>query len=368
MKEYPFYVRATIILAFIILLFVGLYYAKGFMVPLCLASIFSILLFPVARFLEEKMRMHRLLASFIVLIIVFLVMGGMVFLLSKQIIMFIDEVPQLQGEVSVKLQIIQDYVHQHTGLTPTKQIEWIKDQLQSLISGGGAIIEGMVSSTTNLLATIGIISFYIFFFLYYRTKFKNFILRISPEPSHEKVMHILIDSRAVINSYISGVFIVVIIMAICIGTGLSILGVPFAIFLGVLAGFLNIIPYVGIFISGLIACMLTFLTKDSSIYVLGTAIVFLITHLLESNIFTPNIVGKRVSVNPLVVFIALLIGNEVWGVMGMILFIPMVGIIKVFCDNIPSLSAYGYLLGTEGMEEENGRRGEYSIRYNNIII
>ena len=323
------------------------------MVPLCLAAIFSILLFPVVRFLEEKVKMHRLAANFLVLLFIFLVLAGVVYMLSSQVISFIDEIPKLQGQVNVKLQLIQNFIHQQTGLTPYKQIEWIKSQLQDLISSSGAIIENMVTSTTTAVATIAIICFYIFFFLYYRTKFKNFILRVSPESSHEKIMHILIDSRAVIHSYISGVFIVVIIVALCIGTGLSFLGIPFAIFLGILAGFMNIVPYIGIFISALLGCILTFLTKDSTWYVLGTAIVFLITHLMESNFFTPSIVGKRVSVNPLVVFMALLIGGEVWGVMGMILFIPMVGILKVFCDNIPELNPYGYLLGTEGLEEHS---------------
>ena len=250
------------------------------MVPLCLAAIFSILLFPVVRFLEEKVKMHRLAANFLVLLFIFLVLAGVVYMLSSQVISFIDEIPKLQGQVNVKLQLIQNFIHQQTGLTPYKQIEWIKSQLQDLISSSGAIIENMVTSTTTAVATIAIICFYIFFFLYYRTKFKNFILRVSPESSHEKIMHILIDSRAVIHSYISGVFIVVIIVALCIGTGLSFLGIPFAIFLGILAGFMNIVPYIGIFISALLGCILTFLTKDSTWYVLGTAIVFLITHLM----------------------------------------------------------------------------------------
>ena len=351
MKQYPFFLRATVILAFFSLLFLALYLGRGFFIPICLASIFSILLFPVVRFLEDKIKMHRIAANFLVLLVIFLILAGVVYILSTQILSFMDEIPKLQGQVSVKLQSIEDLIHHKTGMAPYKQIEWINSQLQSLISSSGTTVQGMVTSTANALATIGIICFYIFFFLFYRTKFKNFILRVSPEHSHEKIMHILIDSRAVIHSYISGVFIVVIIVAICIGSGLSFLGIPFAIFLGVLAGFFNIVPYVGIIISGLLGCTLTFLTKDSSWYVLGTAIVFLVTHLFEANILTPNIVGRKVSVNPLVVFMALLIGAEVWGIMGMILFIPMVGILKVFCDNIPALNPYGYLLGTEGTEE-----------------
>ena len=353
MKQYPVYFRAVVLMLFFILLFAILYFAKGFLVPICLASVFSILLFPVSRFFEDKLKMHRLLANFLVLLLIILTLAGLVFLLSSQIVSFVNYLPDLQSSLNIKLQNIQVFIHHKTGLTPDKQIEWIKGQLQSLISSSGAFVESMLYSTTNALATIAIISFYIFFFLYYRSKFKNFILRVTPESSHEKMQHILIDTRAVIHSYISGVFIVVIIVSIFIGSGLYILGVPFALFLGVLAGILNIIPYVGIFISGILACLVTLLTKDSSWYVVGTACVFLMTHLLESNIFTPNIVGKRVSVNPLAVLMALLIGSEVWGIVGMILFIPMVGVLKVFLDNIPSLNPYGYLLGTEGMEEHS---------------
>jgi predicted PurR-regulated permease PerM len=152
---------------------------------------------------------------------------------------------------------------------------------------------------------------------------------------------------------------VVVIMTLCITSGLMLLGIPFALFLGVLTALLNIIPYIGIVVSALVAATIAFITKDNSWFVVGTLGVYLLTHILEANIFTPNIVGSKVSVNPLATFIALIIGGELWGIMGMILFIPFSGILKVFCDNIPKLRPFGYLLGTEGTEEDmKGREGE----------
>lgn len=360
MKEYPLYIRATVILFFFTLAFAILYFAKDFFVPICLAALLSILLLPFAQLLENKLRMHRLLANFIIIVLVLLVIGGFIWVLYSQVMSFMDEIPKLQQQVDKKLIDIQQFVRQKTGLSPYRQIVWMQSQLQSFLSTSGATIRDTVYSTTSTLATIGMVLFYIFFFLFYREKFKNFIIKVTPEESHAKLQTILTSMRAVIQSYISGVFIVVIIMSLCICSGLVIIGVPFAIFLGVMTGLLNIIPYIGVFIGALVACIIAFLTKDSSIYVLGTFIVFLTTHLLESNVFTPAIVGRKVSVNPLAIFIALVIGSQVWGIMGMILFIPLIGIIKVICDNIAYLQPFGYLLGTEGT-------GEHTLTVSKVI-
>jgi predicted PurR-regulated permease PerM len=353
MNQYPLYIRATVILLFFFFGFAGMYFARDFLIPICIAALMSILLFPIARFLEKKLRFHRLLANFSVILMVMIFLGGLVWLIYSQISGFLDDLPGLQAKVDLKLKHIQLFVKQKTGVGPYRQILWMQQQLQSLLTSSGTVVKSTLLSTTTTLATFGMIQFYIFFFLHYREKFKNFILRVMPEQSHRKVQNIIIDTRAVIQSYISGVFIVVFIMSICIGSGLMALGIPFAIFLAVLTGFLNIIPYIGVFISAILACAIAFLTMDSGWFVLGTFLVYLVTHLLESNLFTPSIVGSKVSVNPLATFVALVIGSNVWGIMGMILFIPLLGIFKVICDNVPALQAYAYLLSTEGTEEHN---------------
>jgi predicted PurR-regulated permease PerM len=362
MTKYPVYIKATAILLMISLLYLVLTYARSIVVPISLAMLLSILLNPIGNFLETKLHFNRILANFIILILVFSFIAGLIYLLSSQIISFVNHVPELQSQVDKKMMYIQGFIHDKSGMEPERQIEWLKEHLTTSLANSGSFIETTLLSTTGIILTFGIVQFYIFFFLYYRDKFKKFIFRIIPHESHGRTSTIISETRSVIQSYITGVFTVVIILSVLVSGGLMSLGIPFAIFLGVTTALLNIIPYIGIFISALFAVTIAFLTKDSLWYVAGTMGLYLFTHLLESNILTPNIVGHRVSVNPLATFLALLIGSEVWGIMGMILFIPFVGILKVFLDNTPSLRPYGFLLGTEGTEELSVKMGSNWIK------
>ena len=158
---------------------------------------------------------------------------------------------------------------------------------------------------------------------------------------------ILTNTKIVIQGYISGVFTVVLLIATILGIGLFSMGIDFALFLAVFCALLNIVPYAGILTGAIITLTLTFITKDNTWYVTGVAILFFVTHWVEANILTPNIVGKKVRVNPLATFVVLIIGAELWGLMGMIMFIPFVGIIKVICDYTPALHPFSILLGTE---------------------
>lgn len=353
MPRLPLYIRATIILFFFILLFAALYFARRFLIPLSLAALLSLLFYPLAWRMEVKLKMNRLLVNFLIILIVVLSLSGLVYLVSSQIFNFVADIPKLQSQIDKRFADLQTFIENKTTISSFKQIEWINRQFSDWLETSGTFIQNTVLSTTSIIANIGIIQFYIFFFLHYRQKFKKFIFRITPEATHPKVDTIIQETKTLIQSYITGVFIVVVIMAVSVTTGLLALGIPFAFFLGILSALLNIIPYIGIFISAILAVVITFLTKDSALFVFAVICLYLLIHALESNIFTPNIVGSKVSVNPLVTFIALIVGSELWGVMGMILFIPFTGILKVICDNIPALRPYGYLMGTEGTKEYN---------------
>jgi predicted PurR-regulated permease PerM len=122
----------------------------------------------------------------------------------------------------------------------------------------------------------------------------------------------------------------------------------YAILLGFAIGFLNVIPYVGVLIGSLLPIIIALVTKDSVMYAVGALGVCLITQFLENNFITPKIVGSSVSVNPLASIAALIGFGLMWGVVGMVLAIPITGMLKIVCDSIPSsLKPYGYILGED---------------------
>jgi predicted PurR-regulated permease PerM len=210
----------------------------------------------------------------------------------------------------------------------------------------------ILSATTGTLATISIISIYIFFFMYYREKFQRFFMMITPANEHSKVNNIITQISLVTQQYLSGVLIVIVILSVLNSVGLLIIGIRQAIFLGCLAGLLNIIPYIGVLIGSLLPILVALLTKDGLGPAIAVAGVFAFVQFLENNFLTPNIVGGKVKINPLASIIALLIGGSLWGVAGMILFIPFLGIAKIIFDNIEGLRPYGYLIGDESDTEE----------------
>jgi predicted PurR-regulated permease PerM len=148
--------------------------------------------------------------------------------------------------------------------------------------------------------------------------------------------------------------LVILIVAVLNITGLLILGIDYAFFFGALGALLTIIPYVGIFIGALLPILMSLVTKDSAWYAVGVAGIFFFVQILEGNFITPNVVGSKVSINPLVAIVGLILGGMLWGAPGMILAIPFMAVIKVIFDSVEGLRPYGFVLGdSEEVQAEN---------------
>jgi predicted PurR-regulated permease PerM len=190
--------------------------------------------------------------------------------------------------------------------------------------------------------------------LYYRRFFMSFLYQCFRREDHPNVGSTMYKIERVVRSYILGLFTVILIVAFLNSVGLMLLGIQYAIFFGVLAAVLTIVPYIGIFLGSLLPILFTLVTKDSLWYPVGVAILLWGVQFLEGNFITPNIVGGRVSINPFAALVALFIGGMIWGIPGMILSIPVLAIIKVICDAGVPLQSIGFLLGTPPEEEEKG--------------
>jgi predicted PurR-regulated permease PerM len=348
----PFYVRLTIMLLLLILIFAGLYFGRDFLMPIALAALLSILLSPVVKRLQ-KWGLGRIISIFLVIIFVVIIIAGLIYLLSSQLMVFVHDIPELKANVGRKLAQLQKVIQDLAGISPEKQISWAHDSVSKTLEGSGSIINSMLNATAGTLSIIAPMPIYIFFFILYKEKFKTFLFRINDDEHNYKVRTMIEQIKGVVQNYLSGVLTVIVILAIVNTLGLTILGIKYAIFLGVFAAILNIIPYIGILIGNITAAAVAFITKDSIWYAVGTLAMFIVIQFLENNFLTPLITGSKVSLNPLGTIVALIIGGLLWGVVGMIVFIPFLGILKVIFDNVEGMEPYGYLLGTE---EEIGER------------
>jgi predicted PurR-regulated permease PerM len=326
----------------------GLYFARSFLIPVTIASLLAMLLLPIARKLQA-LRVPRALSIILSIAIFILVLMGITTLLSMQGFNLANNLEEIEHQFRIVLNDIQEYIQEKFGMEKAKQSKIIREKTESLLQSSTDLITGFLGG----LATFGLILVYTFFFLYYRNKFFNFILMISPKNLHEQNTVILNRISKVTQSYLTGVFIVVLILAVMNSSALLLLGVNNAIFFGCLAAILNVIPYVGVIIGSLLPVIMTLVIKNE----LGPALAVLgalyLNQIIENNLLTPFITGSQVRVNPLSTIMALILGGLIWGVFGMILFIPLIGIIKIIFDHVEDLKPLGYLIGDDSTEEQH---------------
>ena len=338
--------RFVLFLLAAFLFFGALYYGSVFFIPVGYAAVLAMLMLPVARPLE-KWGINRALTTLICVLIIIIVFAGFVYLFSTQLISFSQDLPEIRAGLDKQLQELQLYIQKQTDISPERQISYFRSQSSSFFNTFGQYLSNILLATTDTIAKMGLVVIYIFFFLYYRSKFRIFILRVVDNSKSEQVNEIIKNTSKVTQQYLGGKLIVTIVLAVFNSVGLIIIGLDNAIFWGVFGALLNIIPYVGTFLAGLFPFLVALITYESLGVPIAVAALFTSGQFIENNFLTPFIIGSKVDLNPLFTIMAIIIGGILWGVSGLILFIPFLGIIKVIFDNVPKLEPYGYLIGDE---------------------
>ena len=268
-----------------------------------------------------------------------------IWLASTQIGSFAEMLPQLQKrflDLANKLQLwAEDNLH----IAKQAQIAKLKQYGSGMLSSGGTVFSTALSTTGNVLGNMLLIPIYMFFLLYYRDFFKMFFYKLFAGINRSKIDIVLTKIYIAVQGYLTGLVTVTLIVGTLNTIGLLILGIDYAVFFGFLAAALLVIPFIGILIGSILPIIVALITKDSPMYAVGVAGVFVFVQFLEGNFITPQIVGSKISINGLVAIIALLLGSALWGISGMALSLPTIAILKVIFDNVDGLKPYGYLMG-----------------------
>jgi predicted PurR-regulated permease PerM len=318
---------------------------QSLLVPFVIAIFFTFLLFPISRKLE-KYKVPRAIAIILSIFVAIIFFASIIYFFVGQINSFSNDLPELKNQLANKGSKILEWIESKTRISQERQISWVKEKLSATASSGPAILMGFFSMTGSFIVSIALIPIYIFFLTYFREKYKKFIAIISKE-DHEQAIDILKKVSKVSRNYLKGVFLDVLILSVLGSTGYILLGIKHAVLFGVLAAILNIIPYIGVLLGSLLPVLMAIITKDEISYAFGAAGVAIVVQFIDNNFITPYVVGSSVSINPLTAILALISGALIWGVAGMILSIPITGMIKVVFDNIDSLKPYGFLIGEE---------------------
>lgn len=339
-KQYPFYFKATVILFGIILLVYVLFNLQDILIPLAFAMVFAILLNPLFNWLQNH-KIPKILSIIITLLVALIVFGGIMYFLSSQIAKFSDSLPLLKqkfGELTMQL---SQWAQEHFGITIQKQTELANETLNN----SKALVGSTLSTAIGTLSIIFLLPVYIFLFLFYKTLILNFLFEVFAEENSNRVGEVLNETKSAIQSYMVGLLIEAFIVAILNSGALLILGVKYAILLGVIGAFLNMIPYIGGVIAIALPVLIATITKDGYNTQLGILIAYIIIQFIDNNILVPRIVSSKVQINALISIITVLLGAALWGIPGMFLSIPLVAILKIVFDRVPDLRPWGKLLG-----------------------
>ena len=349
----PLFVRVILLLLGFVLLLYILILWKSVFVPLVFAFVFSLLLMPMCKGLERN-RIPRPFAILLCLLVVMLVLTCIVWFLSSQALEFRSELRGLTEKVAQMVESVQQWLFRRFGIEPSSKDQIIQGSLEKFSESGTSFLGSTLNFTADMLSLITLIPIYIFCFLYYRDHFRKFLSMWTNSAQRTEVVEMFDDMQKVVQGYISGLVIVIVVVAMLNSAGLMILGVPFALFFGAFASVLTIIPYIGILLGSLLPALYVLINTGSWPTALGVIGVFVFVQFLEGNFITPNIVGSRVSLNAFSAIVGLVIGGQVWGAAGMILAIPVTAILKVVFDHYGPLQPIGYLLADMSDSAEEG--------------
>lgn len=348
-KEFrlPTYFRMVVILLGIILTVFVMITAKSILVPLLISGLLAVLISPLASWLERH-HIPQFLAAALSVVALLALLTGLVFFFYNQLLGFANDLSLLNDRVSELVAGLNAFLEEHIeGSVPLSMSSLQNTFFGYLTENMSTLTQGVIATATTL-TVVFIMPIYIFLFLYFRRFLIEFLMRAFPDQHLGKVETAIQKVKKVVQNYITGMFIVILILAVLNSIALFSLGIKHALLFAVFAAMLNVIPFIGPFIGATLPIAYALLTKDSLWYPFGVFLAFYVIQLAESNLFTPKIVGGKVSMNPLMTIIALFVGNFIWGLAGMILFIPGMAILKVIFDEIPAMRPYGFLLGSLG--------------------
>lgn len=345
MKTFPGYFKYFILLSSLVLTGYVLMLGKSILSPILAALIIALLLRPLSARME-RLKASRGVSSILSIVIVICILAGFFYFISTQVGNISSDMNSIGARFSELIDRGYGWMEGTFGINQQEQTLYIKDSLDVFMQNSSSAFTQIISATADFFTSFFLFLITLFFILYYRKFFMAFLYKWFKVEDHSVVGSTLYKIELVVRSYILGLFSVILIVAILNSVGLMLLGIQHAVFFGVLASVLTIIPFIGIFIGSLLPILFALVTKDSLWYPVGVAGLFWGIQFLEGNFITPNVVGGRVSINPFAAILALFFGGMVWGALGMILSIPVLAIVKVICDAIKPLQPFGFLLGT----------------------
>jgi len=255
--------------------------------------------------------------------------------------------PHIKEQVKNNIAAFQSFINNKYIISPEDQNSWLREKVIDVLEGSNLTLTKIVMTATGTIEALVFIPIFSFFMLTYRERGKNFILMLVKVRHGELTESLLQQISKVTIKYVSGVAIVVGILAFSHAVAFSIIGIKYAVVIAIITASVSIIPYFGTLVSGLIPLFFAAVAQGDPYVLLAIVIYFWIIIFIDHNILTPTIVGGNVALNPLITIIGIIVAANIWQIPGMIVVVPILAVVKIICDNVEKLKPWGYLLGSE---------------------
>jgi predicted PurR-regulated permease PerM len=343
----PLYAKLTVILLGLVAAGFIFYIGQDVLIPIMMSFLFAVLLRPVVNFLSSKLHFPNVVASIFSVILFCMFIVGVVWFMSAQVSEFVSDMNKIQKNLTIHWHNIQQFVKENLHVSTREQQKYINDATKDSVSKGKELLGTTLLSFTDMLLTLTLIPIYTFLILLYRNHFMKFLGKLFHKQHHAKLIEILNQIKVAVKSYIVGLILEMIAVSVLTTIGFMIIGVEYAILLGIITGILNLIPYIGILFAMLLAIVASLTGSPDMSIVIGVIVVNIIVQLIDNNVLMPMIVNSKVEINAFVSIIGIIIGGALGGIAGMFLAIPVIAVLKVIFDRIEYLEAWGYLLGDD---------------------
>jgi predicted PurR-regulated permease PerM len=347
--------------SFGILLFLGTYFiteAKFILLPITFAILLALTLLPLNNGLRKWIR-SDVLSILISFFILALPIFGFFWLAGMQMNEIIKDSSAMNLNPRDLSRRLEEWIQPYYEFESTDLTAWIAENLSTVVQGPVNFLSEYLSASVEIATQVALILILSFLFLLYKRAFGGFILtQISPN-KREEGAELIRSMLGVIQGYLSGMVIVIIILSLLNSLGLWALGIPYPFFWGFLAGVLAIIPYVGTLIGGFLPFAYSLFIMEYWWQPIGIIIIYGIVQSLEGNFITPKIVGDRVRINVLFAILSIIIGNAIWGIPGMIVALPILAMLKILLEHISYTRPIAILMSSDILQRGPELKNEF---------
>lgn len=333
-------------LLFLVLLTVVLYYGRPILIPLVFAIMLAMLMAPLCRWLDGK-GLPRGVSSLICILILLLIFLGMIAILMAQLSGFIQDLPLFEQKTNEMLVSIQLFIEKQFDIPAHRQAEMVTKETKHISQSLGSYFSSVLRSSIQIVLNLVITLVFTFLMLFHKERYYSFFLQFSYGETEEQKHGVLNSISLVAQQYLKGRAISIVVMFILYLVSLWTIGIKGALLLAAVAALVNILPYIGPVLAAVIPFFIALVTEESWQPAIWLLLSFFLIQAIDNYFLTPYFLGGEVSLSALSTFIAIICGGFIWGVAGMILFIPMLSIAKIIFDYVPRWQLYGFLIGDD---------------------